>query len=580
MNFDKEPELPDTLPVSSRPRWLYGLLAVLVLGAGGYFIYQELADPAGVTAAPTAEDKKRAADIADLENRLDLLAANLAQLAPAAPLEARRVLLQEAVARQDELRRRRARPLPQDEVRLAEWQARLGDTNAREMNGQILELEAAAGALLRRDRSAAVAKLKVALRLQREINGGLADQTVKNYAREARLQQESEHLEAEPLQAEGRRLLAAARESAAAGRWAGAVELYGRARDLQLQLNREYPRTRFSDLVAVDRIAAEMDSLSAAAAQNQLEAFVARAATAAAADKLDEADGLLAAAAARQRLINEQFGKSRFVSMERLEQLEGERQTLRARVTLGEVRELERQAAGHLRRRELYQAQQFIGATLEKLEVLAARLPKARGIDEDLRQRLGYLSLRQADLLQIQDQTYDLLRSLPAPGRFALLRTEVPQSLFARVMNSNPSRNPGNVLPVDSVTYAEAEDFCRRLGWVLGANVRLPLAAEFRAAVGDALATAGNAWGLENGPGKSQPTGEKPANASGFHDLLGNVAEWLAADAGDTAVLAGGSFAESRGQLQAVPLRRAPKTERARTNGFRVVVELDLADPR
>jgi formylglycine-generating enzyme required for sulfatase activity len=134
---------------------------------------------------------------------------------------------------------------------------------------------------------------------------------------------------------------------------------------------------------------------------------------------------------------------------------------------------------------------------------------------------------------------------------------------------------------VDSVTHAEAGEFCQRLGWVLGATVRLPTEPEFRQAVGNAAATAVNAWGLENGPGKSQPAGEKPANLLGFHDLLGNVAEWLAADAGaDTALVAGGSFAESRGQLQALPMRRAPKIERARTNGFRVVVEIDLAAAR
>ncbi|MBI2496411.1 MAG: SUMF1/EgtB/PvdO family nonheme iron enzyme [Opitutae bacterium] len=169
---------------------------------------------------------------------------------------------------------------------------------------------------------------------------------------------------------------------------------------------------------------------------------------------------------------------------------------------------------------------------------------------------------------------------LPGSGSLALLRTEVSQELFARVMNANPSRNAGRALPVDSVTWTEAGEFCRRLGWVLGTTVRLPTEAEFRAAVGDHVATATHAWGLENGPGRSSPTGAKPANTSGFHDLLGNVAGWLAADAGDTAVLAGGSFTESRGQLQALPLRRAPKSGRERTNGFRVVVEVDLTAAR
>lgn len=580
MNYDKEPELPDTPPVSLRPRWLLGLLVCVGLAAAGYFAYGRLVKPLVAPGEISAAQKKDRAEIAFLESRLDILAANLAKLPPAGPQEARRKLLEEAVARQNRLRRLRPVPLAQDEVRLAEWQAKLGDTDARDWNRQSQQLEEESAALLRANRPAAVAKLKEALRLQREVNGGLADQTLKNYGREARLEQEAERLEAVPLQAEGQRLLAEARAAASAGHWTEALGLYGRARDIQQKLNREYARTRFTDLLAVDRLGAEMAALSATEAHDQLEALVAQAGAAAAEQKLDQADRLLAAAVARQKLINEQFAKSRFVSMERLEQLEADRQTLRARGAFAEVGELARAAGEHLRRRELFQAQELIASALGKLEGTMAQLPKARGVDEDLRQRLGYLSQRSADLGPIQDQTYDLLRPLPGHEQFALLRTEVPQAMFAQVMNTNPSRNPGPTLPVDSVALAEAEEFCRRLGWVLGAPVRLPTAAEFKAAVGDANATAANAWGLENGPGKSQPAGEKPANALGFHDLLGNVAEWLAADAGDTAVLAGGSFAESRGQLQALPMRRAAKTERARTNGFRVVVEVDLAAPR
>jgi len=580
MNFDKEPELPDSPPVSYRPRWLRALLGVVVLGAAGFFLYGRLTSAPVAPAEPTAGQKKNGADIAFLKGRLDRLAADLARLAPDGPRDARLRLLEEAVARQDELRRLRPVPLPQDEVRLAEWQTKLGDTRAREWNRQSLEREAESAALLRQDPPAAVAKLKEALRWQREVNGGLADQALKNYGREARLEQEAERFEAEPLQAEGQRLLAQARAAVAAGRWTEALEFFGRARAIQQQLNRDYARTRFSDLPAVDRIGAEMAALSASGAHDQLEALMARAATVAAEQKPGEADELLAGAVARQKLINEQFPQSRFVSLARLEQLEAERQTVHAGVALGGVRALALTAAGHLRRREILQAQQLIGSALEQLEATVAQLPKARGIDEELREQLGYLGLRSADLVQIQDQTYDLLRPLPGHEQFALLRTEVPQALFARVMNGNPSRNAGNALPVDSVTHAEAGEFCRRLGWVLGVTVRLPAAAEFRAAVGDAAATSAHAWGIENGPGKSQPAGAKPANPLGFHDLLGNVAEWLAADAGDTAVLAGGSFTESRAQLQALPLRRAAKTERARTNGFRVVAEVDLVAPR
>jgi hypothetical protein len=582
MNYDKEPELPDPVPASTRPRWLLGLLAVVVLaGLGGFVAFWRVAQPPGPRGALTADEQKNAAEITYLEGRLTILSDQLGRLGETGPLADQLKLIEEAVERQDRLRRLRPAPVPQDEVRFAEWQTKLGNVRARESNRLSQEAEAAANALGVTDRPAAVEKLKEALRRQREVNAGLAIPSLKNYAREARLQQEAEHLEAEPLQAEAQGLLAQARAHVAAGRWREALEQFGRARDIQLKLNRDYARSRFSDLLAIDRLAAEMAALSATEAHDQLEALVVRATAAAAAQQPAEADALLAEAVTRQKLINEQFAKSRFVSMERLEQLETDRQTLRARAALGEVAGLDRTAAGHLRRRELFQAQRLITQALEKLEAAVAQSPKARGLGEELRQRLNYLGLRQADLVQIQDQTYDLLLPLPGHEPFALLKTEVPQSLYGLVMNGNPSRNAGHAFPVDSVTYAEAGEFCQRLGWVLGATVRLPAEAEFRRAVGNATATAAHAWGLENGPGKSRPAAEKPANAGGFHDLLGNVAEWLLADAAaDTALVAGGSFAESRGQLQALPMRRVPKTERARTHGFRVVVEIDLAAAR
>ena len=578
MNYDKEPELPDTpLPDVRRRRVVVFVLLVTLIAAGVY-VYRQVIPPAAVIAPPTENQKKLKAQVTFLEDRLQILSDQLVKLGENPPVDAARKLIDEAILRQNELMRLRPTPQAADAVRLNDWQVRLGDTNARDWLRQSTELEAASAELLKQKQvPAAVAKLKEALRLQREVNGGLATQTLKNYAREARMEQEAERLEAEPMQAEVARLLAAARETATAGRWTEALGLYGQARDLQLKLNHDYARTRFIDLLAVEHIDAERATLSATEAHDQMESFMKQAAAAAVAKNFDEADQLFAAAATRQKLINEQFAKSRFVSMEQLEQIEIERQTLRAKPTLDTVRDLDRQAAEHLRKRELFQSQQLIGSALEKLENTVAELPKARGVDEELRQRLGYLNLRQADLVQIQDQTYDLLLPLPGHEQFALLKTEVPQVLFTRVMNNNPSRNPGRALPVDSVTYAEAEEFCRRLGWVLGAPARLPTIPEFHAAVGNAAATVANAWGAENTPGKSQAAAQKPANAAGFHDLLGNLAEWVSTGSGDSAQLAGGSFAESRAQLQAEPLRNALKSERARTNGFRVLVELDLA---
>jgi formylglycine-generating enzyme required for sulfatase activity len=578
MNFDKVPETPDE---PNKPQWhrrkIIWVLAVVVLAAGG-FCYQSLRQDEAATGPAAIEHEHSAAQAAVLESQLQGIADRIAAMPPDGGLADRRALLEQGIAVQNELMRLRETPWPSDGIRLTEWQAKLENTVARIKDGQSRDMEDAADVLVRQNQiPLALEKLKMALRLQQEVNDSLATQQIKSYGRQVELQQRIEELGAEPLQLEARQALADARSAATDGHWPEALEHYRRAMDLQQQLNRNFPRSRYSDLLAIDRMAAEMASLSASGEHGQMLDDLHLAAAAAAAGQLDEADKFYAQAAGQQRVINEQYPRSRFVSMEQLEQIEVERQTLRARAAVATIRALDAQAVQHLRRRELFQAQQQVAQAQGVLEAVVAQQPKAKGIDDDLRQRLGYLNLRAADLVQIQDQAYELLAPMPGNPQVALFKTEVPQSLYARVMNNNPSRNPGRMLPVDSVNYADAEEFCRRLGWVLGATVRLPTVDEYEAAIGDANASAAIAWGSENSMGKSQPAGQKPANALGFHDLLGNLAEWTKAGSSETAVLAGGSFADSAAQLQNVPLRPTQKTDRSRTNGFRVVAELDLA---
>jgi len=47
---------------------------------------------------------------------------------------------------------------------------------------------------------------------------------------------------------------------------------------------------------------------------------------------------------------------------------------------------------------------------------------------------------------------------------FQIDRYEVTQQQFEAVMKSNPSRNTGAQLPVDRVTWHEANTFCRKVG--------------------------------------------------------------------------------------------------------------------
>ena len=162
---------------------------------------------------------------------------------------------------------------------------------------------------------------------------------------------------------------------------------------------------------------------------------------------------------------------------------------------------------------------------------------------------------------------------LPLPGASdrLLLKTEVPQSLYVLVMNTNPSRNPGRGFPVDSVSWGDAREFCTRLGWLLGASVRLPTADEFRVALGDGQTVS---WNQTNSDGHSQEVAKGKPNGTGFYNLVGNLAEWTGTEADDKAFVFGGSYLDTQESSAKIPSETRLKGDRARHVGFRIVVEL------
>lgn len=110
---------------------------------------------------------------------------------------------------------------------------------------------------------------------------------------------------------------------------------------------------------------------------------------------------------------------------------------------------------------------------------------------------------------------------------FWLGQTPVTQAAYQRVTNENPSHFKGDQLPVEMVSWNEAENYCRSIGG------RLPIESEweYAARAGSVEARYGNlsaiAW-YYNGDPKSttSPVALKQPNAFGLYDMLGNVWEW------------------------------------------------------
>jgi len=111
---------------------------------------------------------------------------------------------------------------------------------------------------------------------------------------------------------------------------------------------------------------------------------------------------------------------------------------------------------------------------------------------------------------------------------FWIGQTEVTQEAYERVMGTNPSNYKGARLPVESVSWNDARNYCQTAG------MRLPTEAEWEYA-----ARAGNngsrygdidriAWYSGNSGNLVHEVGKKQPNAWGVHDVLGNVWEWVA----------------------------------------------------
>jgi formylglycine-generating enzyme required for sulfatase activity len=125
---------------------------------------------------------------------------------------------------------------------------------------------------------------------------------------------------------------------------------------------------------------------------------------------------------------------------------------------------------------------------------------------------------------------------------FEIGKAEVTQEQWQAVMGTDPSRFKGDALPVEQVSFQDAQAFLNKLNARNdGFNYRLPTEAEWEYAaragtadqfaganVADSLARRSPAddWAWYNVE-KTQPVATKKPNAWGLYDMRGNVAEWV-----------------------------------------------------
>ena len=182
---------------------------------------------------------------------------------------------------------------------------------------------------------------------------------------------------------------------------------------------------------------------------------------------------------------------------------------------------------------------------------------------------------------------------------FALGKYEVTQEEWKAVMGANPSYFKGTKLPVENVSWDDAQLFVKKLSQKTGKNYRLPSEAEWEYVArggsstlypwgNDASELSDYAWFSQNARAVTLLVGLKKPNSFGIYDMSGNVWEWtqdcwnesyIGAPAdgstwttGDCSrrVVRGGSWANSPRNVRTASRDRYFATIRDNVGGFRV----------
>jgi hypothetical protein len=179
------------------------------------------------------------------------------------------------------------------------------------------------------------------------------------------------------------------------------------------------------------------------------------------------------------------------------------------------------------------------------------------------------------------------MRMIRVPSdHFFLAATETTQSEWSMVMGDEPSKFPGEMLPVEQVNRDQCIEFCRRLtkrereagklpqGYIYS----LPTSPQWiKACLAGAQGEFGGrldemAWYDDNSGQRTHPVATKRANAWGFFDMHGNVREWCLSPEGSDRTNRGGCWLSEASECGISRFDQDPPDVTSVTIGFRVAL--------
>lgn len=482
-------------------------------------------------------------------------------------------LLDEAIGWQERIVEAQPEGETEERGRLEEWRDLREEIAVAGWWEEARELEREGEARVAEDPGTALERYRAALQRYERVRDAGGDSSREARRRALSLRREILSLEARPLHEESLALEERAEDAAAAGHRTEARELLREAAALQEEINRKYRGARYARPARASDLRKRGEEITARGKAEWIGGRVKEGVALLQEGRSAEARATFARALKEQQSLRQSHPEVPSAALEREQFLLALEANFAGLAAYRILREREQSLHRTLRSGDIPQARSEIGVLEEELVSFRTQFPSATLPVEPLRERIAYLAGRADELGAIATEVRAGL--VPAPGRdHSVLRTEVPQDLYKAVMGENPSRFVAADQPVEAVSPREAERFLRRLGWILANPVRLPTLAELEALTPSGDQGDGLPELIIGGQGRRSPVAVDAGETGphGLYHLLGNVAEIATDEAGFYGAY-GGSYLDLEEEVRAGLWKDLTATSRARTTGFRFVVE-------
>lgn len=490
--------------------------------------------------------------------------------------------LEEAIAKQREVIRLRGSEIaPKADLERLEHLLSLYDEHMGQfLIAQSLNFEERAHALMEaRQYTDAVEALTRARNLQEEVNELYPRASARDSTRLHRLNNQVTAWQTRPIADEADFLKDRAYSLVAEGRYQEAREKIQQALDKQKLLNEDHRDSRYATLARLRQMESAWKEIQAAEDVDRVNRLM-KEATAA----LDSEQTVLALARAEeaeilQRRIMERYPEVAAANAELLGEIQSLEDTAASLPAFNRIQDMQKEVRDILRTRRMGDFKNAVSEWLRATRDFQRAYPGSRFAQEINDAEVTFLHVKREEIPTILETLYANLVPVPGQGRMHLYRTEIPQALYTRITGENPSSSKDPQLPVESVTWREAKDFADKLGWIMARQVSLPSRELFNSALGTMARNQldRRVWSSENSDRNTQPVGTSEPNDLGFHDLLGNVSEWIDASSEepqDRVLASGGSARDTTIRLATMPEESREPSERNRFVGFRIAVDM------